>query len=50
MSVLLFFTRNNSTYLHKMKNTSKNIWTNGVECGKICIGAQSRCFAQRMTV
>ena len=50
MSVLLFFTRNDRTYLHQMINTSKNIWTNGVECGKICIGAQSRCFAQRMTV
>ena len=35
MSVLLFFTRSDSTYLHKMINNSKNIWTNGVECGII---------------
>ena len=35
-----FLMWNDSTYLHKMINTSKSIWTNGVECGKICIGEQ----------
>ena len=40
MSVLLFFTRNDSVYLHKMINTSKNIWTFEVDYGKICIGEQ----------
>ena len=40
MSVLLFFIRNNSTHLHILINISKNIWTNEVDYGKICIGEQ----------
>ena len=32
-----FLMWNDSTYLHKMINTSKDIWTNGVECGIIFV-------------
>jgi len=45
--MLIFQLLYNGVYCQKIHNISRNIWTSGVECGKICIGEQPRLYKWR---
>ena len=46
--MLSFQLLNDGAYYQNFNNISRNIWTSGVECGKICIGEQPGFYTWRL--